>query len=135
MGALCNGPGDLVEMYLHGAGIGFWHHDGRTGSARRTDGAEQIGILIALIGRLAWPGSFAGPQANDTVLLTDACFILPPDLYCLGGRNAAQVGGKRVVEVFLKASITRASCLGCCGRALMWEKPRSCKICETWRSE
>jgi len=45
--------GYLVEMKLHGFGIGVWHGESRTGSACRTDGAKQIGILVALVGRLA----------------------------------------------------------------------------------
>ena len=38
------------------------------------------------------------------------------------------MGSERAGEVFLNASITRWSCLGCCGRALMWEKARDEKV-------
>jgi len=51
--ALGDVAGYLVEMKLHGFGIGVWHGESRTGSACRTDGAKQIGILVALVGRLA----------------------------------------------------------------------------------
>jgi hypothetical protein len=108
-----------MQMHLHGPGIGLWHHDRRPDATRRADGAEQIGVLIALIGGLAWPGTFAGPKAGKPILLTDPCLILPPNLdgFCDG--NTAQVGAKRVGEVFLNASITRTFCFGCCGRALI----------------
>ena len=50
--ALCDVAGDLVQMKLHGVRVGVWHGNSRTGSASRTDGTKEIGILIALIGRL-----------------------------------------------------------------------------------
>ena len=134
MGTLCNGVADLVEMKLHGMGVGFWHHDGRPDAPRRADGAEQIGILIALIGGLTRPRTFARPEADKAVLLANARFILEPDFDRFSGLQLGYVGLECAGEVFLKASIVLASCLGWRGRALMWEKPRSCRICDTQRS-
>jgi hypothetical protein len=34
---------DLIQVRLHGMGIGLWHHQGRADAACRADGAEQIG--------------------------------------------------------------------------------------------
>jgi hypothetical protein len=34
-----------------------------------TDRAEQIGVVVALVGRLPWPRSASGPLLNLTVLL------------------------------------------------------------------
>ncbi len=52
-------PGDmagyLIEMQLHGLSVGVWHGNSCPGSSCRTYGAKEIGILIALIGRLAGP--------------------------------------------------------------------------------
>ena len=55
MGAPGDMAGDFIEMKLHGLGVGVWHGESRTGSACRADGTKEIGILIALIGRLAGP--------------------------------------------------------------------------------
>ena len=53
--ALGDMAGDLVQMKLHGLRVGVWHGNSCPGSSCRTYGAKEIGILIALIGRLAGP--------------------------------------------------------------------------------
>lgn len=118
MGALRDRPGDLVEMGLHGVGIGEGHGDRRADAACGADCAKEIGVLVALIGGPARPGRIAG----QGILLADAGFVLEPELDRLALRQMAEMGlqGHRA---FLSASITRASCAGWCGRALMWEKP------------
>ena len=55
VGTLGDMAGDLIEMQLHGLSVGIWHCNGRAGSSCRIYGAKEIGILIALIGRLAGP--------------------------------------------------------------------------------
>ena len=99
------------------------------------DGTEQVGVLITLIGRLAWPRSLPCPAPRDRVFLAYARFILEPDFDHFTGRNVCGVGLKRIGEVFLKAAITASSCPGCCGRALMWEKPRDASSFEMVRSQ
>lgn len=118
---------DLFEMQLHGLGIGGWQDQGGTGTALRADGPEQVGILIALIGRQARPCPLARPDAHPPVLLPDAGFILEPKLNWCALRQVCYVRGQRVGKVFLKASITCGSCAGCCGRPEMWEKPSSAR--------
>jgi hypothetical protein len=44
-------------------------------AARRADRADEIGVFVALIGRLAWPRAALGPLPNKAVLLADASFI------------------------------------------------------------
>src|SRR6185312_7156322 len=44
-----DGLADGVEMRLHGLGVGLRHDEGDAGVAARTDGAEHIGVLVALI--------------------------------------------------------------------------------------
>jgi len=134
MSAPGNGAADFVEVKLHGVGVRLRHHDGGPDTSRRADGAEQVGVLIALIGGLARPRARAGPQSDKAVLLPDPCFVLEPQLNRGSWRQISYVGMEGAGKVFLNASITFASCLGCCGRALMWEKPRSCRICDTQRS-
>ena len=70
--------GYLVEVELHGFGIGLRQRK-RGGAARRTDGAEQIGIFVALVGRLSRSRTAPGPLPDDAVLLADPGFILEPD--------------------------------------------------------
>jgi len=61
---------------LHRFGIGTGQRKRSADAARRADGAEQIGVVVALIGGLARPRSPLGPLPNQTVLLADARFVL-----------------------------------------------------------
>ena len=111
-------------MKLHGVGVGIGQCKRRARAARRTDRTEEIGILVALVGRLARPRAAAGPLPHDAVLLADPGFILEPDFYRLVFRHAGQMGAQRACEVFLNSSMIRAeSCAGWRGRALTWLKP------------
>lgn len=54
-------PTDLFDVQLHGEGIGI--RQSQTGALAfgRTDGAEQVGILVSLIGRLPGTGAALRP--------------------------------------------------------------------------
>ena len=67
---------DFVEVELHRFGVGIGQRERRADAARRADGAEQIGVVVALIGGLARPRSPLGPLPNLAVLLADARFVL-----------------------------------------------------------
>lgn len=95
---------DLVEMKLHGLGIGEGQRQPSSGAACRADGAEQIGAFVALVCRLTGPRAAPGPLPHDTVLLADAGFVLEPDLDRLALRQVGEVGAQRAREVFLYAS-------------------------------
>ena len=123
MGALRDCPGDLVEMGLHGVGIGEGHGERRADAACRADRPEQIGAFVALVRRLARPRAAPGPLPNQAVLLADAGFVLEPDLDGLAASYPADMGLERAREVFLNAWMTSPSCFGCRGRALTCEKP------------
>ena len=125
---------DLVEMKLHGFGVGMRKRERRPGATGRADGAEQIGAGVALIGRLAGSCATSCPLADDAVLLADPGFVLPPDLDRLSFRQVGQMRLQRAREVFLYASTISASCAGWRGRALMCEKPSFFRSVETWRS-
>jgi hypothetical protein len=67
-------------MRLHGVGVDPGRRDRRAGSTRGANRAEQIGVLIALVGRLTRPCPLARPLTNEAVLLADAGFVREPKL-------------------------------------------------------
>ena len=69
MGAVGDIARDFVEMKLHHVGVGMRKRQSRSDAAGRTDRAEQIGVVIALIGGLCWPRSTPCPLADEAVLL------------------------------------------------------------------
>jgi len=100
---------DLVEMELHGVGVGQRQSERRAFCVSRTDGAEEVGAFIALVGRLTRPRTAAGPLPDETVLLADARLVLEPDFNPSIGWQTVQMGAQRAREVFLKASMISAS--------------------------
>ena len=73
--ARSDGAGDLVEVKLHGVGVGVGQRQGGPRAAGRADRAEQIGAFVALIGWLPGPRSALGPLPHEAVLLADAGLI------------------------------------------------------------
>ena len=76
MSASSDGPGNLVKVKLHGVGVGIGQRQGCAGAASRTDRAEQIRALGALVGRLARPRSASRPLPHKAVRLAEARLIL-----------------------------------------------------------
>jgi len=76
VGSLGDVAGDFVEMELHRLDVGEGQRERRPDASDGTNGAEQIGALIALIGRLAGPRSSLGPLPHEAVLLSDTRFVL-----------------------------------------------------------
>ena len=79
-----DGFGDLLEMLVHGFGVGVGHHKPRAHPTVRADGAEQIGPLVACIAHGAGPGSFSRPKPCQRSLLPNPRLILKPDFDGLG---------------------------------------------------
>jgi hypothetical protein len=109
MGAVGDIARDFVEMKLHHVGVGMRKRQSRSDAASGADGAEQIGVVIALVGGLPWPRSTLGPLADKAVLLADPGLILEPDLdrRCL--RQPFEMSLQRAREVFLNPSTIRSS--------------------------
>jgi hypothetical protein len=63
---------DLLQMKVHGLGIGARQDERRTFVAGRADGTEEIGRRIALIFRLTRPRTAFRPLIDEAVLLADA---------------------------------------------------------------
>ena len=114
---------DFVEVKLHHVGVRIGQRQSRSDAASWADRAEQIGVVVALIGGLSGSRSTPGPLADEAVLLADSGFILEPDFDRRRLGDPLEMSFQRAREVFLNASTIRSSCAGWRGRALMWEKP------------
>ena len=119
---VCSGgdvAADLVKMHLHGLRVGLGQHQAGARAAPGTDGAEQVDVFVALVGRQARARAGSGPDAGAAVLLAEPGLILEPDLDPLPLGQMAYMGCERAGEVFLNASNTCGSWRGCCGRPVM----------------
>jgi hypothetical protein len=79
VGALGDVARYLVEVKLHGECVSDGQCERRAFTARWTDRAEEIGVIVTLVGRLARSRPAFSPLADETVLLADAGLILEPD--------------------------------------------------------
>lgn len=123
VGARGDMAADLLDVQLHGLGVGEGKRERRAGSARGTNGAEQVGALVALVGGLDRPCSASRPLSDKAVLLADAGFILEPEFDGRALRQRRQMRLQDLGEVFLNAVTILSSCAGWRGRALTCEKP------------
>jgi hypothetical protein len=94
---------------LHHVSVGVGQRKGRPDAAGRADRAEQIGVVIALVGGLARACPAPGPLPNKAVLLADPGLVLKPDFDRRDLGQAVEMSLQRVREVFLKASAIRSS--------------------------
>ena len=99
-------------MKLHHVGVGIGQGKGRADPAGGVDRAEQIGVVIVLVGGLPWPRSTPGPLPNLPILLADPGLILKPYLDRRRLRQAFEMSFQRAWEIFLNASTIRSSCAG-----------------------
>lgn len=110
MGIGGDGLGYLGEMQVHRRGVAKGQDEPRRLAFGRTDCAEDVGRLGALIVRGRRPCAAQRPTPGDLVLLADPGLVLEPDLYALAGRLAdrdrRQAGGK----LFLKAAAASGFC-------------------------
>ena len=95
VGAFGDMARDFVEVELHGLGVGVGQRERRADTARRTNGAEQIGVVVTLIGGLARPRPALCPLPDLAVLLADAGLVLEPDLDRRRLRQAVEMGAQR----------------------------------------
>jgi hypothetical protein len=63
-------------MELHRLGVSEGKRKRGPDASGGTNGAEEIGALIALIGRLTGARSSPGPLLHEAVFLADAGFVL-----------------------------------------------------------
>ena len=102
IGGLGDVARDFVEMELHHGGVGVGQREGSPDAAGRADRAEQIGVVIALVGELCGPRLAPGPLPNLTVLLADAGLVLKPYLDQGHMQQYVEMSFQHMREVFLK---------------------------------
>jgi len=108
VGAWLDVKRDLLEMHLHGLGVAKWKNQTGRFAKRRTDRAEDICRGGSMILQGERSRAAFGPAPRDLVLLTDAGFVLEPQLERLsGGRRDIS---EDVWDFFLKAATTASSC-------------------------
>jgi hypothetical protein len=101
-----DGAGDLVEMHLHGFGIGARHDDGGAGTPFRADGAEQIGRGSAQVLDRHRPAATPRPAPRVKVLLTEPHLILKPHFDRRACRQRAHDLRQALGELFLNAAMS-----------------------------
>jgi len=110
MGAGSDGGADLRQMGIHRVGVAPRQHQADGLAPGRTNGAEDIGPLGALIVWCPGSGSAPRPAARDLVFLAYTGFVLEPDFDL---RPRLETGADRCDfrgEVFLKASTANSFC-------------------------
>jgi hypothetical protein len=88
-------------MKLHHVGVGMRKRQSRSDAASGTDRAEQIGVVVALVGGLPRPRSALRPLADKAVLLADPGFILEPDFDRRRLGDSFEMSLQRAWEAFL----------------------------------
>jgi hypothetical protein len=104
-----DGATDLLEVRLHGGGIGEGHDERRTLPVLRADRPEDVRPPGALVVRCAGSCAAPGPAARDQVLLADPSLVLEPDLDALATGVAPSDLRHCRGEVFLNASMASGS--------------------------
>src|ERR1700722_12413993 len=89
-------------MKLHCVGVCIGQYEGPPDAAGRADRAEQIGVVVALVGGLPWPRSPPGPLPNLAVLLADAGLVFKPDFDRRRLGQAVEMSLQRAREVLWK---------------------------------
>ena len=101
MGAGRDGAGDLGEVGVHRLGVGEGQDEARRRAARRADGAEDVGPLVAGVARRPRPRAALRPDPGERALLADAGLVLEPDLERLApGRRSGRTAGDRLGKLY-----------------------------------
>jgi hypothetical protein len=100
----------LLMAPLHRSGIAARQHQGGCDASRRTDGAEDIGRLSALVMRDTCPAAAFGPAPSDLVLQADPGFVLGAHFYTSILRERGTDHLQLAREAFLKTRIASSFC-------------------------
>ena len=110
MGAGSDMRRDLLQVLGHGAGVAPGHDEPGGLAFLWADRSEDVGPFGALIVRRRRACAAPRPAAGDLVLLADARFVLPPDLYLDTGGEACLDPCQLGRETFLKAATAVSFC-------------------------
>lgn len=91
MDAVRDMPARFLEMQPHGLGVDAGQHESRSDIPRRAEGAEKIGVGVSGVDQADGTGSFRSPCARAGAFLSDAGFVLKPQLQCLAGMRRLDV--------------------------------------------
>lgn len=100
MGAPLDISANPIKVELHSEGIGIGHCQPCPLAFGRTDGAEQIGVLITLICRLPGASTALRPQPYDAIFLAYASLVLKPNFYGLAFGEVANMGVQGSREIY-----------------------------------
>src|SRR5689334_1835523 len=103
---------DLAQMLGHGFAIHRRHDDGRSDGSIRTDGAEQIGGVVAIVAHRNRARPAGSPDVSQCALLPNSGFVLKPHLDRLVGGSLRHSLAYQGDKVFLYASWAAASFFG-----------------------
>jgi hypothetical protein len=103
--------GNLRQMTVHRVGVGLRQHEGGADRPRRTDRTKQISPGEAAVAGRSRPRAAARPQPGQRSLLTDAGFVLKPDLdrFAGVGNSFREGDGDERGKVFLTAPRDRSA--------------------------
>ena len=112
MGTRRDVSADFGEVEVHRLGIGLGQDEAGADTTRGTGCAEDVGPIVALVAWRWRASALFSPDVGQAALLTDARFILPPELDRLATRLRGDGVGDQCGKVFLCASCAAASACG-----------------------
>ncbi len=115
---------DFVEMHLHHFGVDGGQNQADGHISRGAERAENIGVFVTRVDGRTQADSLASPAARARTLLTYSAFVLAPDFNRFVWVRRLDFGDD-FGEFFLNVSIASASCLGCVGRAVIYDNPNA----------
>lgn len=95
--------GELGEELVDDVGIEVGSEQSNALSALRTDAREHVEIIVLRLAHRSWSLASPAPYAGQRALLTEARFVLEPDLHPLQRMSRADALDPSC-DVFLKAS-------------------------------
>lgn len=112
VGTGLDGLSDRGEVVVHRLAADFGHDQSDAEITRGTDGAEDIGEVVALIADRGGTCAFQRPDIGQAALLADPGLILPPQFDRLGAGVLGDRLGDQAGEVFLCAAWASGSACG-----------------------
>ena len=91
---------NFLQMQVHGVDVGVRQHEPGADAPGRTNGAKQVGTFVPLIAWRGRPAAALGPNTGQAAFLSNARFVLPPQLNRLALRGRRNDGGDKLGKVY-----------------------------------